>query len=88
MPNNGFLEVWLQRVTQPRPVGLKLDSQEPLCKIVNGEPATLWDNSWIANAALSAALDVSKIVVSNVEDAAEIIEPSEVVLFTQNALDY
>ena len=37
VPYNGYLEIWLQRVTQPRAVGIQFTSNEPICKIVNGE---------------------------------------------------
>ena len=32
VPYNGYLEIWLQRVTQPKAVGIKFESDEPICK--------------------------------------------------------
>ena len=88
VPYNGYLEIWLQRVTQPSSVGIKFSSNEPICQIVNGESPDLWENAWIASNDLKAALDVSKIVVSSAADAQEVVTPEEVELFKQNAWAY
>jgi hypothetical protein len=48
VPHNGYLEVWLQRVTIPNAVGVAFTSDEPICKIVNHESPALWENSWIS----------------------------------------
>jgi hypothetical protein len=88
VPYNGYLEIWLQRVTQPQAVGLEFSSNERICQIVNGEPATLWENAWISSNDLRAALDVSRIVVGSVADIAAVIKPEEVELFKQNAWIY
>jgi RNA-directed DNA polymerase len=84
VPHNGYLEIWLQRVTQPKAVGLEFTSDEPICKIVNGETPDLWENGWISSNDLKKALEVSKIVVGSVSDAEEIVQPEEVELFEQN----
>jgi hypothetical protein len=88
VPYNGYLEIWLQRVTQPKAVGIRFESEERICRIVNGETPELWKNEWIACADLRAALDVSKIVVGSVAEAEEVVQPEEVELFRQNALVY
>ncbi len=88
IPNNGYLEIWLQRVVQPRSVGLKLESEEPICKIVNGEAQELWANDWITDGKLRGALDVSQIVVADVADASEVVRPTEVALFRRAAWYY
>jgi hypothetical protein len=88
VPYNGYLEVWLQRVILPVAGDLQFASEEPICQIANGEPSALWDNSWIANDALLAALDVAKIVVGSPADVKETVQPSEVELFTQDAYAY
>ena len=88
VPYNGYLEIWLQRVTQPKAVGIQFDSDEPICQIVNGETPHLWENGWIASEALKSALDVSKIVVASVVDTEEVVQPEEVELFKQNAWAY
>ncbi len=88
VPYNGYLEIWLQRVTQPKAVGIKFESNEPICKIVNGESLQLWECSWISNDALKKALEISKIVVADAGDVAEVVQPEEVELFKQNAWAY
>lgn len=88
VPYNGYLEIWLQRVTQPKAVGIKFESNEPICKIVNGESLQLWECSWISNDALKNALEVSKIVVADAGEVAEVVQPEEVELFKQNAWAY
>jgi hypothetical protein len=88
VPYNGYLEVWLQRVTQPKAVGIKFESAEPICRIVSGERFELWENGWIASEALKKAMDVSKIVVAAVEEANEVVQLEEVELFKENAWAY
>lgn len=88
VPHNGYLEIWLQRVTQPKAVGLEFISDEPICRIVNGERVNLWENEWISSGELMNALTVSKIVVDSVADMEEVVQPSEVALFKENAWAY
>lgn len=88
LPYNGYLEIWLQRVTQPRAVGIKFDSSEKICKLVNGESLSLWNNEWISSKDLKNALDSSQIIVGAAEDVTEAISPSEVILFQKNASSY
>jgi len=88
VPYNGYLEIWLQRVTQPKNIDIPFSSSEAICKIVNGEEAVLWVSGWVASRDLLGALDVSQIIVSSAEDADEVIEPDEIQLFTQNAWSY
>jgi len=88
VPYNGYLEIWLQRVTQPKTVDIQFASNEAICKTVNDEGEKLWENGWISSRDLLGALEVSQIVVSLAEDANEVIEPEEIQLFTQNAWSY
>lgn len=88
VPYNGYLDIWLQRVTQPKSVGLEYLSVEPICKIVNGEELDLWENKWISNKDLKEALRVSKIVVGSVSEMEEVIQPEEIKLFKENARSY
>ncbi len=87
IPYNGYLEIWLQRVTQPNAV-VEFVSDEPICQIVNGKDAMLWENSWISSSALKGALKVSKIVVAPMDKISEVMQPEEVELFKQNAWSY
>jgi RNA-directed DNA polymerase len=88
VPYNGYLEIWLQRVIQPKAIGLQFASTEPICKIVNGETADLWENGWIASNDLKNALRVSKIIVGSASDIEEVVQPKEIELFKQNAWAY
>lgn len=88
VPYNGYLEIWLQRVIQPKAVGMTFASDEPICQIVNGQSPDLWENDWIASDDLKRALKVSKIVVGSASDAQEVVQPEEVELFKQNAWAY
>jgi len=88
VPYNGYLEIWLQRVTQPKTVGISFESNEFICQVVNGASPQLWESSWISSEELIEALDVRKIVVADVAEAQEVIQPEEVELFKQNAVMY
>lgn len=88
VPYNGYLEIWLQRVTQPQSIGIRFSSEERICQIVNEESSDLWENSWVASSDLKAALNASKIVVGLASDAEEVVSPEEVALFQQNAWAY
>ena len=88
IPYNGYLEIWLQRVTRPRSVGIDFVSGEPICQIVNGKTPMLWECEWISSNALKTAIDVSKIVVAPAEELSEVMAPEEIELFKQNAWAY
>lgn len=88
VPYNGYLEIWLQRVTKPKSVNLKFTSNEPICKIVNGKTIELWENEWIGNHNLIDALETSQIVIGEAEDMDEKLQPEEIELFRQNAWLY
>jgi Reverse transcriptase (RNA-dependent DNA polymerase) len=88
VPYNGYLEVWLQRVTKPKAVGIEHNSAEHLCQIVNGQYVDLWNNSWIRTKKLVDALHVSKIIVKDAKETPEVVTPEEVELFKNNAWQY
>ncbi len=88
IPYNGYLEIWLQRVIKPKAVGVGFISKEPLCQIVDGKEHSLWNNEWTSNKKLIQALDTKLIVIAHAEDIKEVVQPSEVELFTKNALSY
>ena len=88
VPYNGYLEVWLQRVTKPKVVGIDFQSNEPICQVVNGKAPQLWDCGWISSNSLKNALDVTKILVADAGEMKEVIQPDEVELFKQNAWAY
>ncbi|MGO7175505.1 RNA-directed DNA polymerase [Rhizobium ruizarguesonis] len=88
VPHNGYLEIWLQRVTKPKAVGIEFISGEPICKIVNGDLAALWNNDWVSSKKLVAAMDVSQILIKQPEEAPEVMPPEEIELFNKNAIMY
>jgi RNA-directed DNA polymerase len=88
VPYNGYLEIWLQRVTKPKAIGIEFLSDEAICKIVNGKSPQLWECGWISNGELKNALDVAKIVVADASESEEVLQPEEVQLFKQNAWAY
>jgi hypothetical protein len=88
VPYNGYLQIWLQRVTKPKAVGLDFDSEEPICKIVDGKTPDLWENSWINSQDLVTALKVSNILVKEASETSEVVQPKEVELFTKNSWAY
>jgi hypothetical protein len=88
VPYNGYLDIWLQRVIQPKAVGLKFVSKEPICKIVNGNKEPLWESGWIASKNLKKAMDTSKIIVGSISKSKEVIKPEEIEIFTKNAWTY
>jgi hypothetical protein len=85
IPHNGYLEVWLQRVTKAKGVGVTFESLEPICQIVNGDKVQLWNNDWISNQALVQALDVTKIVISKPEELEPVPKTEELSLFREYA---
>lgn len=86
VPYNGYLEIWLQRVTNP--LSLEFDSNEEICKVVNQMPAKLWENSWVTSKALLEALEVTQVLVKAAKDKTETVSPKEIELFTKNAWSY
>lgn len=88
VPYNGHLQIWLQRVTKPKAIGIEFKSSDAICKIVNGELHPLWENGWIRSPDLVAALGVSKILIKDPSESPEVVTPEEVELFTKNAWAY
>ena len=88
VPNNGHLEIWLQRVTVNKAVQLSFQSKERLCRIVNGENVSIWNNDWIASKKLKKALSVKNIIVGSNDALDEVVDPSEIALFRESSLHY
>lgn len=88
VPNNGYLEIWLQRVTKPKSVGINFETDEPICKIVDGQNENLWRNDWISSKELKKASDPKNILVKDPEKSPEIVSPKEIELFAKNAKYY
>ena len=60
LPNNGHLEVWLQRISYYFNPGLTYGDK--LCGLVEGKKVDLWNDSWITDAGLKRIVDPSVIV--------------------------
>lgn len=91
VPHNGYLEIWLQRITKSKGVSIPMENDEPICQIVNGHNVRLWNNEWIDHKKypyLYQALDVSKIIVDDPETMPSVIEPKEIELFAKNSYNY
>lgn len=85
IPYNGYLEIWLQRVTKAKGLNTDFESDEEICKIVNGEDCELWNNSWINNGKLLEALAVMQLKTGSPEQLEPIPAISETSLFKQYA---
>lgn len=80
VPNTGHLQIWLQRIS--RTFDESLTYEEPLCKVVSGKNASIWNSSWINSAQLKAALQPKKILDQKVmKEKKPVISPNEVELF-------
>ena len=60
LPNNGHLEVWLQRISYD--FNPQIAYREKLCNLVTGENVDLWNSTWINEPALRDLVDPSRIV--------------------------
>lgn len=48
IPNSAFLQVWLQNITHVTDDWSQGELYDmPLCKVVSGQPANLWNNTWL-----------------------------------------
>lgn len=60
LPNNGHLEVWLQRISYC--FNPTLTYGDKLCRLVEGKKVDLWNNSWISDPGLKRTVRSSIIV--------------------------
>lgn len=82
LPNIGHIQIWLQRITY------KLDMeaggnpyQEPLCQLVEGKPADLWNLDWLKDS-LKARLPILQVCDTNKRDSmVPFIEVNEISIF-------
>lgn len=80
LPNVGHLEVWLQRISHGYVPDLEYS--ESVCKLVQGEKAQLWNNSWISDKKLLKTMDPATIVDQQaLKSLAKVVKPSEINLF-------
>jgi hypothetical protein len=80
LPNNGHLEVWLQRISYH--FNPKITYDERLCSLVEGKKVDLWNNSWITATKLREAADPSDVVNSKrLKTLLPIVRRAEFVVF-------
>ena len=80
LPNTGYMQVWLQRITLP--LNLKGNFSEKLCMLaINPKSESLWNNEWITSPALKRIVSSNIIDKNIIEELSEIIEPIEYELF-------
>ncbi len=60
LPNNGHLEVWLQRISYC--FSPTYTYGDKLCRLVEGKKVDLWNNSWISDTGLKRTVSPSSIV--------------------------
>lgn len=84
IPNTGYMQIWLQRVTFPR--DRSIDYDETICKLVAGSTSSLWNNEWISARDLIKAVDATKVVNAKIrDDISPVIPIKEVELFLSKA---
>lgn len=81
IPNSGYLEIWLQRITRAKGVELTYESGEAICKIADGECPELWNSTWINSPRLIDALNLKKVLLHAPEDLEAIPDIAETALF-------
>lgn len=83
IPNTGFLDLWLQRLTYK--IDPKIKYNEKLCTLVQQKKVDIWNSTWIADKDLlkiindTSIIDIKKLDEMNIE-----IEEKEVDLFKFN----
>jgi hypothetical protein len=79
IPNTGYMQIWLQRITLP--IYKNLPYQEPLCKLVSGDNISLWNNAWINNKKLKQAISTPIVDQDAIAALDPVIPINEVELF-------
>lgn len=80
IPHTGHLQIWLQRFTYPSNPNEQY--KEPICALVAGENAKIWNTDWVTSKALKKLLDPAKIVnEAKLNNLAPTISPDEVNVF-------
>ena len=86
IPNTGHLQIWLQRISQPEFQDMQYD--EPLCQLVAGQPATIWNVDWISSNELKQAIDAGSVIDKDrLEKVEPIITSDEFELFIRKQLE-
>lgn len=79
IPYNGYLEIWLQRVTISIDKNIKY--KENICEIINGGKKDIWNNAWISNQLISLIKAIDIIDRKKLKLVPKIIQRSEIDFF-------
>jgi|LauGreDrversion4_2_1035121.scaffolds.fasta_scaffold84640_2 RNA-directed DNA polymerase len=86
IPNTGHMQIWLQRAT----IKLRISKSifdESLCKLINNESTTLWNNSWLHRTNQNLLNNRGNIIQQDILDGIDIeIQNNEVLLFGEHSL--
>jgi RNA-directed DNA polymerase len=82
LPNNGHLEVWLQRISYH--VNPNLSYREKLCALVEGKQVDLWNNAWITDVKLKTEVNPNRIINrKRLKTMRPIVPRAEFIVFEQ-----
>lgn len=80
IPNNGYLELWLQRIAIPN--NLDFSSNEAMSKLLEVNSNSIWNFNWIDNNKLRESLKKYSIVdQAEISNLKTYIEPAEIDAF-------
>jgi len=83
VPNIGYLEIWLQRITSELNRDLKY--KEGLCKVISKRTESIWNSDWLSSKELIKILKDSKIFDEEIiEKMPSVIEEEEINFFIIN----
>lgn len=86
IPNTGFLDIWLQRVSITSDELSSIEFEEPLCKIIkdsNNKNDLLWEMEWLQEKFKKIFLTISIVNMPSLAEMKEkeVIDPEEIALF-------
>jgi len=80
LPNTGYMQVWLQRISLPIEASLSFD--EPICKLVSGTNEKIWNTSWVSSNDLKRLANCDQIIDrEQIKSLQPIVPIEEVELF-------
>jgi hypothetical protein len=85
VPNNGHLEIWLQRISSPAKIHASYE--EALCHLIENNDDSkygldLWNSDWIKSEKLKTALKTSKVINKKITaEMTPVIPSAEVDVF-------
>ncbi len=86
LPNTGYLQIWLQRVTIY--YDREFEYSEILCKKVTESSIKIWNSDWLKDDFRKVIDQESLINYETIEHISESIEPQEVQLFETKSIYY